>query len=41
METHGPLVTDVAVWFVMLSPVLGLIAGLLGAWLMTGTGAFL
>jgi hypothetical protein len=32
MKTHGPLVTNVALWFTMLSPLIGLIVGLLGAW---------
>jgi hypothetical protein len=32
METHGPLVTNIALWFTMLSPLIGLIIGLLGAW---------
>jgi hypothetical protein len=39
VETHGPLVTQIAVWFAMLSPLIGVILGLLGAWLvghMTG-----
>lgn len=33
METHGPVATKIALWFVMLSPLIGLIIGLLGAWL--------
>jgi hypothetical protein len=33
-ETHGPAVTDAAVWFVMLSPVLGFIVYALAASLM-------
>ena len=33
MKTHGPLITNVALWFAMLSPLIGLIIGLLGAWL--------
>ena len=32
MKTHGPLVTNIAVWFAMLSPLIGMILGLLGAW---------
>ena len=32
IETHGPLVTQIAVWFAMLSPLIGVILGLLGAW---------
>jgi hypothetical protein len=35
MKTHGPLVTAVALWFVMLSPLIGLIVGVLGAWLVS------
>ncbi len=31
METHGSLVINVAVWFTMLSPLIGLIMALLGA----------
>jgi hypothetical protein len=33
MKTHGPIATNVALWFAMLSPLIGLIIGLLGAWL--------
>ena len=33
MKTHGPIITNVALWFAMLSPLIGLIIGLLGAWL--------
>jgi hypothetical protein len=33
METHGTLATKIALWFVVLSPLIGLIIGLLGAWL--------
>jgi hypothetical protein len=32
IKTHGALATDIAVWFVMLSPLIGVILGLLGAW---------
>jgi len=32
MKTHGPLVTTIGLWFTMLSPLIGLIMGLLGAW---------
>ncbi len=32
MKTYGPLVTNIALWFTMLSPLIGLIIGLLGAW---------
>jgi hypothetical protein len=33
-ETHGPAVTNAAVWFVILSPVLGFIISALAACLM-------
>ena len=33
MKTHGPLATDIAFWFTMLSPLVGLIVAFLGAWL--------
>ena len=32
VKTHGLLVTYIAVWFAMLSPLIGVILGLLGAW---------
>jgi hypothetical protein len=32
MKTHGPLATEIAVWFTMLSPLIGLVAAFLGAW---------
>jgi hypothetical protein len=32
MKTHGPLITNIGIWFTMLSPVTGLILGLLAAW---------
>jgi hypothetical protein len=35
MKTHGPLVTTVALWFAVLSPLIGLIVGVLGAWLIS------
>jgi len=31
-KIHGPLVTHIAVWFAMLSPLIGVILSLLGAW---------
>ena len=34
IETHGPVVANVALGFVMLSPVIGLMMALLGAWLL-------
>jgi hypothetical protein len=34
METHGSVVTNAALGFVMLSPVIGLMTALLGAWLV-------
>ncbi len=33
-QTHGPALTNAAVWFVILSPVLGVIVCVLAAWLM-------
>jgi len=35
METHGHLATNVAVWFTILSPLIGIIIGLLGTWLVS------
>jgi hypothetical protein len=32
MKTHGSLVTKIALWFTMLSPLMGLIIAFLGAW---------
>jgi hypothetical protein len=32
MKTHGLLVTNVAVWLTMLSPLIGLLIAFLGAW---------
>jgi hypothetical protein len=32
VETHGALVSSIAVWFAMLSPLIAAILGLLGAW---------
>jgi len=32
METHGSIVTNIAFWFTMLSPLIGLIIAFLGAW---------
>jgi hypothetical protein len=32
MNTHGPLITNVGLWFTMLSPLIGLVIALLGAW---------
>jgi hypothetical protein len=31
MKTHGPLVTNIALWFAMLSPLIGLVIAILGA----------
>jgi len=31
----APLVTNIALWFALLSPLIGLIIGLLGAWLFS------
>jgi hypothetical protein len=35
LETHGPIVTNAAVWFVILNPVLVFIICVLAAWLMS------
>jgi hypothetical protein len=32
METHGPFATNAALWFTMLSPLIGLLIAFLGAW---------
>jgi hypothetical protein len=32
IQTYGPRVTNIALWFAMLSPLIGAILGLLGAW---------
>ncbi len=32
LKTHGPMATSIAIWFAMLSPLIGVILGLLGAW---------
>jgi len=32
METHGSLVINVAFWFTVLSPLIGLIIAFMGAW---------
>ena len=39
VKTHGPLFTNIALWFALLSPLIGLIIGLLGAWLFTHLSA--
>ncbi|MEY2540370.1 MAG: hypothetical protein QOG67_4110 [Verrucomicrobiota bacterium] len=31
IKTHGPLATNIALWFTMLSPLIGLIIAFLGA----------
>jgi len=31
MKTHGPLATNIAIWFTMLSPLIGLLIAFLGA----------
>jgi len=33
MQTHGPAITSIALWFTMLSPAFGLIIAFLSAWL--------
>ena len=38
MKTHGPLVTNIGIWFTMLSPLIVLIVLLLGAWLVQPNG---
>jgi hypothetical protein len=35
IQTHGPVVTNIAVWFAMLSPLIGMVLGLLGAWFLS------
>jgi hypothetical protein len=30
---HGPIVQNLSLWFAVLSPLIGLVVGLLGAWL--------
>jgi hypothetical protein len=32
MKTHGPLATNIALWFTMLSPLIGLIIAFLSTW---------
>jgi hypothetical protein len=32
VKTHGPVAANIALWFAMLSPLIGLIIGFLGAW---------
>jgi len=34
VKMHGPVVSNLALWFAMLSPLIGLIVGLFGAWLV-------
>jgi len=34
VKMHGALASNLALWCAMLSPLIGLIAGLLGGWLM-------
>jgi hypothetical protein len=34
VKMHGPLVSNLALWFAVLSPLVGLIVGLFGAWLV-------
>jgi len=38
METRGPLASNIALWFTMLSPLIGLIIGLLDAWFSSQPG---
>ncbi len=39
MKTHGSLVTNTALWLTMLSPLIGLVIALLGAWLFSHPAA--
>jgi hypothetical protein len=32
VKMHGPLVSNLALWFAVFSPLIGLIFGVLGAW---------
>jgi hypothetical protein len=34
MNTHGHLITNIGLWFTMLSPLIGLVIALLGAWVL-------
>ena len=34
MNTHGPLISNLGLWFTMLSPLIGLVIALLGAWVL-------
>lgn len=38
MKMHSPLVTNIFLWFTMLSPLIGLIVAYLGAWLIQPNG---
>ena len=33
MNTHGPLITAIGIWFTIFSPLIGMIIALLSAWL--------
>jgi hypothetical protein len=33
MNTHGPLIASIGIWFTMFSPLIGMIIALLSAWL--------
>jgi hypothetical protein len=35
VKTHGPLTAIAAFWFAILSPLIGIIVGLLGGWLVS------
>jgi hypothetical protein len=37
MKTHGPVVGGPAFWFAMLRPLIGLIIGFLGSWVVGET----
>jgi len=34
VKMHGPLVSKLALWFAVFSPLIGLIVGVFGAWLV-------
>lgn len=38
MKRHGPLASKIALWFTILSPLMGLIFAFVGAWLSNQLG---
>ena len=34
MNTHGPSITTIGIWFTIFSPLIGMIIALLSAWLL-------